>query len=122
MLTLLDEARTEFFGDYLTIDKPDAYVIVRIEIDYFAETHRQASPVSVEFHTARVGNSSLTTSETVRLPDGTVAARALVTSVLWNSEAGKPRPISDAERAAAAEYATSPHTGDDSPSVAGVVR
>lgn len=98
MLTLLDEARTGFFHRHLDIDSPDSYVIARIEIDYVGEVRRDAVDIAVNFSVLRVGNSSLTTVEQVTVGGGRVVARAVVTSVQWDSQERRPRALSEQQR------------------------
>lgn len=99
MLTLLDEARTEWFRS-IGIDCGDSYVVARVEIDYLAETTRSDVAVEVDFAVARVGNRSITTHETARTGNG-VVARALVTAVMWDSIAHRSRELTSLERESA---------------------
>ena len=98
LLTLLDEARVTFLGDAIGFDRPDAYVVVHLEIDYVDELRRDAEQVLVTFSVERVGNTSITTREVVTVPDGTVVARTTVTSVQWDPLTHKPLPLSARQR------------------------
>ena len=104
MLTLLDEGRTKFFGGHMGLERPDAYVVVRIELDYLAETLHSNGPLGIDFEIVRLGRTSLITRETVTDALGSRVAAALTTSVLWDQEAGAPRAILDEERRIAAAY------------------
>lgn len=104
LLTLLDEARVTFLGESIGFDRPDAYVVVHLEIDYVAELRRDAGQVLVSFGVERVGNTSITTREVVTVPDGTVVARTVVTSVQWDPLTRKPLPISGEQRARSRQF------------------
>ncbi|XVQ07679.1 acyl-CoA thioesterase [Spirillospora sp. CA-255316] len=104
MLTLLDEARTEWLRTAIGVESPDEYVVARIEIDFLAETVRSNDRIDVAFDITRIGSSSLTTTEVVRTPDGREVVRAVVTAVMWDRVLRKPRPLTDAERHNASEW------------------
>ncbi|GAA2427990.1 thioesterase family protein [Actinomadura vinacea] len=104
MLTLLDEARTEWLRAAVGVESPDEYVVARVEIDFLAETVRSNDRIDVTFDITRVGSSSLTTTELVRTPDGRDVVRAAVTAVMWDRVLRKPRPLTDAERHNAAAW------------------
>lgn len=98
MLTLLDEARTRWFAAQFGVDSSDSYVVARIEIDFLGETRIESGHVSVEFIVERVGTTSITSREVARTADGTAVAEAVVTAVLWDAAARRPRPITPKER------------------------
>ena len=110
-LTLLDEARVSFLGRCIGFDRPDTYVVARLEIDYVAELRRDAEQVLVTFTVQRVGTTSITTGEEVTVPGGVVVARAVVTSVQWDPDAHRSYPLSDAQRARAQQFSTEPTPG-----------
>ena len=97
-LTLLDEARTRWFGEVVALDDPGAYVVARIEIDYVSSLVLEDAEVLMSFAVERVGTSSLTLAETVQAPDGRVVARARTVTVRRDLAAGRSRPLSEAER------------------------
>ncbi|HUB41604.1 MAG TPA: hypothetical protein VMA72_22390, partial [Streptosporangiaceae bacterium] len=59
--------------------------------------------VRVEIAVERLGTTSLTTREILRMADGVLAAEARVTTVRWNLEARAAIPFSDEQRACLAE-------------------
>ena len=97
-LTLLDEARTRWFGETVELDEPGAYVVARIEIDYVSSLVLEAAEVLLSFAVERVGSSSLTLAETMQAPDGRVVARARTVTVRRDLAAGRTRPLSEEER------------------------
>ena len=97
-LTLLDEARTRWFGETVELDEPGAYVVARIEIDYVSSLVLEDAEVLLSFAVERVGSSSLTLAETMQAPDGRVVARARTVTVRRDLAAGRSRPLSEEER------------------------
>ena len=97
-LTLLDEARTRWFGETVELDEPGAYVVARIEIDYVSSLVLEDAEVLLSFAVERVGSSSLTLAETMQAPDGRVVARARTVTVRRDLAAGRTRPLSEQER------------------------
>jgi len=104
VLTLLDEARTEWLRRALGVSSPDQYVVARIEIDYRAEILRSDERILIDFTIDQLGRTSVRTREVVRAPDGRVLAEACVTAVMWDRAAGRPRPLTEAELARAVGY------------------
>jgi acyl-CoA thioester hydrolase len=104
MLTLLDEARTVWLSSAIGSVSPDRYVVARIEIDYLAEISIDGEWIDVTISVARIGRTSLTTSEEIRLANGTVAARSTVTAVMWDRERRASRPLTPDEVAACQEF------------------
>ena len=94
-LTYLEEGRDacfeQFFGD---LD----YVMVRLEIDMRAEIRLADEQVTVQIAVERMGNSSLTTRETIRTRDGQIAAEARVVTVRWDPHARTSLPVTEPER------------------------
>ncbi len=114
-LTLLDEARTQWFRHALDLDEPGAYVVARLEIDYLSSLVLEDEAVEVSFAVERVGTSSLTLVETMLGHDGRVAARGRSVTVRRDLAAGRSRPLTDAERARARAFeipAATPAGGD----------
>jgi len=95
-LTLLEIARDAYFTQ--VFGAPE-YVIARVELDYRAEITQEVAEVSVHIEVENVGTTSLTTQETIVLPDGSPAGKARVVSVLWNAAEHSSREISQAQRA-----------------------
>src|SRR3954465_9005061 len=69
-LTILDEARTRWFGGGLRLGRPGEYVVARVEIDYLSPAVLSDAPLGASFELHRVGTSSLTTVEETRGPGG----------------------------------------------------
>ncbi len=101
VLTLLDEARTIWLASALGVEAPDSYVVARVEVDYVGEIRHEDARVVVGLGVTRVGRTSLTTREVARTPDGREVVRAAVVAVLWDRARGRPRPLTDDERARA---------------------
>ena len=115
-LTLLDEARTQWFRHALDLDEPGAYVVARLEIDYLSSLVLDDEVVEVSFAVERVGTSSLTLVETMHGRDGRVSARTRSVTVRRDLAAGASRPLTDAERERARAFgvaAEAPATGRD---------
>jgi acyl-CoA thioester hydrolase len=102
-LTLLDEVRTGFFREALAMADPSGYVVAHLEIDYLSPLTRGDTAVRGVFAVERVGTSSLTLGEELHAPDGRVVARGRSVVVVRDVTAGRSRPLSDDERARAAE-------------------
>jgi len=97
-LTLLDEARTQWFREAAALDEPGAYVVARIEIDYVSSLVLPDAEVVATFAVEQVGTSSVTLAETLSAPDGRVAARVRSVTVRHDLTAGRSRPLTDAEK------------------------
>jgi acyl-CoA thioester hydrolase len=99
LLTLLDEARTQWISETLRSEVPDSYVIARIELDYRRELRKEDEAVAIAFGIERIGNTSLTLTERVRSRAGdALIAESKTTIVLWDRTARAPRPLTSAER------------------------
>nr|WP_305853298.1 thioesterase family protein [Mycolicibacterium sp. YH-1] len=99
MLTLLDEARTQWISEALRPEVPDSYVIARVELDYRSELRKDDDAVVVTFCVHRVGNTSLTLAESVKSrASGALIAEAMTTIVLWDRVTRTPRPLTSDER------------------------
>lgn len=103
-LTLLDEARTRWFRDVLGLENPSDYVLARVEIDYVSSILLDDEAVAADFVLERLGRSSLTLGETMRVPSGRVVSRGRAVTVMRDPESGTTRPLSEAERARAAAF------------------
>jgi acyl-CoA thioester hydrolase len=100
-LTYLEEARDEWLGRAL--GNPDdvwSYVVARVEIDYRRELRLEDDVVVARCRLERIGNSSVTTRESISKRDGELAAEARAVLVARDEESGRSRPIHDRERAA----------------------
>jgi len=100
-LTLLDEARTAWLRDVLGLHAPSDHVIARVELDYVSSIVAADEAVRAEIALERVGTSSLTLAETMRVRDGRVVSRGRVVIVLRDVQRGVSRPLTDDERARA---------------------
>lgn len=107
VLTLLDEARTEWLRKAVGVGSPDEYVVARLEIDYRAEIRRSDERIVVAFDIERLGRTSMTTHETVRAPDGRLLVTTKVTSVMWDRGTRRPRALTEDERERATRYTES---------------
>ncbi len=76
------------------------YVLARAAIDFRREIGLEEEAVLARATLVRIGTSSLTLREEIRLLDGTLAAEAESVIVARDRETGRSRPLTDAERAA----------------------
>ena len=97
-LTLLDEARTRWFGEVMGMENPSDYVLARVEIDYVSSIVLADGAVSATFEVERVGRSSLTLRESMRTRDGRVVSQGRAVTVLRDVAAGTSRPLTEEER------------------------
>lgn len=95
---LLEDARIGFLlgleGATLGI------VVARVELDYRREVPFGVSEVEVEVSVARVGGSSFTLAQTIRLPDGATAAEGVTVLAAWDGEKRGSRQLTPEERSA----------------------
>jgi acyl-CoA thioester hydrolase len=101
--TYLEEARDGWIeqalgGDGALWD----YVLARFAIDFRREVGLEEKAVVARVTLARIGTSSVTLREEIRLLDGTSAAEAEAVIVARDRDTGRSRPLTDAERAALA--------------------
>ena len=99
--TYLEECRDEWVDATLgeASDSWD-FVLARVAIDFRRELRLEDEEVLVSCSLARIGNSSLTLSETIRTRDGELAAEAEAVLVARDRELGRSRPLTDVEREA----------------------
>jgi acyl-CoA thioester hydrolase len=99
--TYLEECRDEWVDATLG-DAGDSwdFVLARVAIDFRRELRLEDEEVRVSCALARIGNSSITLSEQIRTRDGELAAEAEAVLVARDREAGRSRPLTDAEREA----------------------
>src|SRR5215831_13258039 len=83
-LTYLEEGRDAFYTQRLGTDPH--YVMVRLEINFRAEILLTDRRLTVGIAVERVGNTSLTTRETITTAGGQVFAEARVVTVRWDRD------------------------------------
>ena len=100
-LTYLEEVRDEWLERVLG-DSGDAwgYVTARVAIDFRRELTQDDDNVVARLWLTRIGTSSVTTREEIVTVGGELAAEAEAVLVARDTETGRSRPLSDAERAA----------------------
>ena len=103
-LTLLDEARTRWFGEVLRLRDPGHYVVARVEIDYLSSLVLADGEVGATFRLERVGTSSLTLAESLQVRDGRLVSRGRAVTVLRDAGSGASRTLTDEERSRAATF------------------
>ena len=96
--TYLEIGRDAFFEEVLPDAKPWDYVLVRLALDFRRELRFEDRRVVVSCAVERVGRSSLTLREEIRTSSGELAAECETVVVARDSESGRPRPLTDAER------------------------
>ena len=77
-----------------------AFVMAHTDLDHRSEVRKDHEEVEVVVSVERVGGSSLTLHQEVRLLDGTVAASGTAVIVAWDPAARGKRTLTEAERAA----------------------
>jgi acyl-CoA thioester hydrolase len=100
-LTYLEEVRDEWLERALG-DSGDAwgYVTARVAIDFRRELTQDDDAIVARLWLTRIGTSSVTTREEIVTIGGELAAEAEAVLVARDTETGRSRPLSDAERAA----------------------
>ncbi len=100
-LTYLEEVRDEWLERALG-DSGDAwgYVTARVAIDFRRELTQDDDAIVARLWLTRIGTSSVTTREEIVTVGGELAAEAEAVHVARDTETGRSRPLSDAERAA----------------------
>ena len=100
-LTYLEEVRDEWLERALG-DSGDAwgYVTARVAIDFRRELTQDDDAIVARLWLTRIGTSSVTTQEEIVTVGGELAAEAEAVLVARETETGRSRPLSDAERAA----------------------
>jgi acyl-CoA thioester hydrolase len=103
-LTYLEEARDEWLEQALGQNGAAwGYVLARVAIDFRSELRQEHDEVIATCALARLGTSSVTTREELRLLDGELAAEAEAVLVAVDPDSRGSRPLSDQERAALGE-------------------
>jgi acyl-CoA thioester hydrolase len=100
-LTYLEEVRDEWLERALG-DSGDAwgYVTARVAIDFRRELTQDDDAIVARLWLTRIGTSSVTTREEIVTVGGELAAEAEAVLVARDTETGRSRPLSDAERTA----------------------
>ena len=100
-LTYLEEMRDEWLERALG-DSGDAwgYVTARVAIDFRRELTQDDDAIVARLWLTRIGTSSVTTREQIITLGGELAAEAEAVLVARDTETGRSRPLSEAERAA----------------------
>jgi acyl-CoA thioester hydrolase len=99
-LSYLEQVRTAWLEQMLgSRDVVDDFVLARVEIDFRRELTLDDEAAVARCTLARVGTSSIRTSEEITTLHGELAARAEAVMVA-RDEGGRPRPLTDVERAA----------------------
>ncbi|HKO75216.1 MAG TPA: thioesterase family protein [Gaiellaceae bacterium] len=100
-LTYLEEVRDEWLERALG-DSGDTwgYVTARVAIDFRRELTQDDDAIVARLWLTRIGTSSVTTREEIVTVGGELAAEAEAVLVARDTETGRSRPLSDAERAA----------------------
>jgi acyl-CoA thioester hydrolase len=100
-LTYLEEVRDEWLERALG-NSGDAwgYVTARVAIDFRRELTQEDDAIVARLWLTRIGTSSVTTREEIVTVGGELAAEAEAVLVARDTETGRSRPLSEAERAA----------------------
>lgn len=108
---LLEEGRAAVMTELMRRAGNDrvhgSYVLVHVDLDYHTEVRKDHGEVEIVVGVTHVGTSSFRLRHEVRLPDGTVAASGETVMVGWDPASRGKRKLSDAERAALLDSASS---------------
>jgi acyl-CoA thioester hydrolase len=98
--TYLEECRDEWLDEVLG-DTGDAwdFVLARVAIDFRRELRLEDEWVVVSCELERIGTSSMTLREEIRIEDGALSAESEAVLVARDRTSGRSRPLSDVERA-----------------------
>jgi acyl-CoA thioester hydrolase len=96
-LNYLEEARDRLVGSLFGETAWD-FVIARVAIDFRSELQQSDREVTVRCDVTGFGNSSVRTRELVHAGDGRLSAEAESVIVARDPEAGRSRPLTEAER------------------------
>jgi acyl-CoA thioesterase FadM len=78
----------------------ERFVVAQVEVEFLHEVRLADAYVDVTARSIAVGNKSVKLEQEMRLPNGTLAARSLVSLVAWDVAARGSRPLATHERAA----------------------
>jgi acyl-CoA thioester hydrolase len=99
--TYLEECRDEWLASTLGGDGDSwNFVLARVAIDFRRELRLEDETVAVSCRLERIGTSSLTLREEIRMGDGTLSAESEAVLVARDRKTGRSRPLSDVEREA----------------------
>jgi acyl-CoA thioester hydrolase len=90
----------ELMVEWLTPLFGDNYVTARLELDFHRELPHGTRSVQAAGWIEEVGTSSITFRSEIRREDGEPAFSALGIAVIWDPDARRSRPMTEAERAA----------------------
>lgn len=97
----LEECRDEWVDRALDgVSDTWDFVLVRVAIDFRRELRLEDDEVVVSCSLVRIGNSSVTLREQIRTVEGELSAESEAVLVARDREAGRSRPLTDAERVA----------------------
>ena len=99
--TYLEECRDEWAERALG-DAGDiwGFVLARVAIDYRRELTQEDDVIVASCRLVRIGNSSVTLHEEIRMLDGTLSAESEAVLVARDAETARSRPLTAAEREA----------------------
>jgi acyl-CoA thioester hydrolase len=96
---LLEEGRGALFLPLIEAAGEFEFVLARIELDYRREIRHADREVDVVTRVERIGRTSVTVTNEIRLVDGTLAAEGRSVLVAWDGAARRSRALSAEERA-----------------------
>ena len=76
------------------------FVLARVAIDYRRELTQEDNAIVVSCRLVRIGNSSVTLREEIRTETGELSAESEAVLVGRDSDTGRSRPLTEAEREA----------------------
>jgi acyl-CoA thioester hydrolase len=95
---LLEEGRGALFAPLIESPGGFRFVLARVELDYRHEVRLADREVEVVSRVARLGRSSVTLEQEIRLADGALAAAGTSVLVAWDGEARGSRALTEIER------------------------
>ena len=111
---LLEEVRAAFCRHTLPDLPFTGYVLAHVELDYRREVRIADGPLTGECRVGGLGRSRIELENRLLLPDGDVAVEGRAVLVAWDEETRRPRPLTEAERAALSPGdERPPERGDD---------
>lgn len=99
-LSYLEEVRTGWLARALPGAELHDFVLAHVTIDFKRELTLDDEVAVARCGLARLGTSSVRTTEAIATRDGEVAAEAEAVVVARDSDSGRSRPLTDAERSA----------------------
>ncbi|ANZ14886.1 thioesterase family protein [Streptomyces noursei] len=109
-LRYMEEARTRMFREVLPADEVDrrrnAFVVSRASIDYRAPLHYRETPIDVHVWVTQHRAVSFELAYEIRDADQ-LYVEGTTTIAAYNLDTGRPRRLSEAERAFLARYTVS---------------